>query len=465
MGSDRPPVAVCGTVKGDVSDVCDVLRQGGAFHVHPVCWPDRGALDSARAVPVRGYVLVGERGASFGELGELLTARPLEVPLVALQGEAPPRSSTCWLRERPPPALLCSVLKELVPVAPARSDSEPPPSRAWRRKSDMIIGASAAVTQLLGLLDRLAPSSAPVLITGESGTGKELVARALHYSGPRASGPFIALNCAAIPEPLFEAELFGYQRGAFTGAVTPRPGAFEAADKGTLFLDEIGEIPLSMQAKLLRVLEAGEVTRLGSNSPRKLDARVVAATNRNLHDDATAGRFREDLFYRVSVYPVHIPPLRDRPEDIAPLVVHSLEEIARRERRATPRLTQAGLEKLLSYRWPGNVRELVNTLERAVLLADLAAIDAQHIVLPMNSTPLITSYKEAKEQFERQYFTQLLNAAGGNISLAAKLSIKTRKEVYDALKRLDMDAERYRDQAAESTGRIRVSSVPPGEDR
>ncbi|HEY6461741.1 MAG TPA: sigma-54 factor interaction domain-containing protein, partial [Polyangiaceae bacterium] len=174
------------------------------------------------------------------------------------------------------------MLLELVPIPIRHAVSEPPPSRAWRRKSDMIIGVSAAVTQLLGLLDRLAPSSAPVLITGESGTGKELVARALHYSGPRAPGPFIALNCAAIPEALFEAELFGYQRGAFTGAVTARPGAFEAADKGTLFLDEIGEMPLSMQVKLLRVLETGAVTRLGENESRKLDARVVAATNRNL---------------------------------------------------------------------------------------------------------------------------------------------------------------------------------------
>jgi DNA-binding NtrC family response regulator len=353
------------------------------------------------------------------------------------------------------------LLKELLPTPePA---SEPPPSRAWRRKSDMIIGVSDAVTRLLGLLDRLAPSSAPVLITGESGTGKELVARALHYSGPRAPGPFIALNCAAIPETLFEAELFGYQRGAFTGAVTHRPGAVEAADKGTLFLDEIGEMPLSMQVKLLRVLETGTVTRLGSNDSRKVDARLVAATNRKLPDEVKGGRFREDLFYRVSVYPVHIPPLRDRPEDIAPLVTHYLEEIAGRERRATPRLTQAALERLLSYGWPGNVRELVNSLERAVLLADLVAVDAEHIVLPTDSAPLITSYKEAKDNFQRQYFTQLMSAAGGNISLAAKLSSKTRKEVYDAMKRLEMDVEQYREQA-ESVSRFPVVSSP-GDDR
>jgi DNA-binding NtrC family response regulator len=454
----KAAVAVCGTVSDEVNEVCGLVRQAATFDAHPVCWPDRNALDAARAVPVVGYVLLQGTEASADELADLLGARPPGVPLVALGGEAPPQSSSSWLRQRPSASLLGSLLKELIPIpAPEPVSESSPPSRAWRRKSDMIIGASAAVTQLLGMLDRLAPSSAPVVITGESGTGKELVARALHYSGPRAPGPFIALNCAAIPETLFEAELFGYQRGAFTGAVTHRPGAFEAADKGTLFLDEIGEMPLSMQVKLLRVLETGAVTRLGSNESRKVDARLVAATNRTLQDEVKGGRFREDLFYRVSVYPVHIPPLRDRPADIAPIVAHYLQEIARRERRATPRLTHAALEKLLSYQWPGNVRELVNTLERAVLLADLVAIDAQHVVLPTHSAPLIASYRDAKENFERQYFTQLMSAAGGNISLAAKLSSKTRKEVYDAMKRLDMDVERYREQS-ESANRIPVAA-------
>ncbi|HEY5242053.1 MAG TPA: sigma-54 dependent transcriptional regulator [Polyangiaceae bacterium] len=439
-------------MRAEVDEVCGEIRQTGMFHVHPVCWPDRAAFDSACALPVHGYVLVGS-GTPCDELKALLATRPVDAPLIVLGEDAPPESSTCWLRQRPARRALGSLLEELVPTTRLVRDSEPPPSRAWRRKSDMIIGASAAVTQLLRMLDRLAPSSAPVLITGESGTGKDLVARALHYSGPRAAGPFIAVNCAAIPETLFEAELFGYQRGAFTGAVTARSGAFEAADNGTLFLDEIGEMPPSMQVKLLRVLETGEVTRLGSNESRKMDARVVAATNRNLQDEVKSGRFREDLFYRVSVYPVHIPPLRDRPEDIAPLVTHYLEEIGRREKRATPRLTHAGLEKLLSHQWPGNVRELVNSLERAVLLAELGAIDAPHVVVPTNSTPLITSYKEAKEEFEQQYFAQVMNAAGGNISLAAKLSSKTRKEVYDAMKRLGMNPDQYREQP-ESSGRI-----------
>jgi DNA-binding NtrC family response regulator len=342
------------------------------------------------------------------------------------------------------------------------TESDPPPSRSWRRKSDMIIGVSAAVRALLAALDRLAASVAPVLITGESGTGKELVARALHYSGIRASAPFVPINCAAIPEPLFEAELFGYQRGAFTGAVASRPGAFEAADGGTLFLDEIGEMHVPLQAKLLRVLETGEVPRLGSNERRRSNVRVVAATNRNLQAEVRAGRFREDLFYRVSVYPVAIPPLRDRPEDIPPLVAHHLEEIARRERRPVPRLTHAALERLLAHRWPGNVRELINALERAILLAEQDVIDLEHVALPHNSAPpLIVPYREAKEQFEHEYYSRLLRTCAGNISLIAKLAQKTRKEVYDALKKLGLEPGEYRESSAKTKA---AAPVPLGVD-
>jgi DNA-binding NtrC family response regulator len=326
------------------------------------------------------------------------------------------------------------------------TESEPPPSRSWRRKSDVIIGVSAAVRSLLAALDRLSGSVAPVLITGESGTGKDLVARALHYTGSRASAPFVPINCAAIPEQLFEAELFGYQRGAFTGAVASRPGAFEAADGGTLFLDEIGEMHVPVQAKLLRVLETGEVTRLGSNERRRTNVRVVAAANRDLLAEVRAGHFREDLFYRVSVYPVAIPPLRERPEDIPPLVAHHLEEIARRERRPMPRLTRAALERLLAHRWPGNVRELINALERAVLLTEHDVIDVEHIALPRDSAPpLIVPYRDAKEQFEHEYYSRLLRTCAGNISLVAKLAQKTRKEVYDALKKLGLEVGEYRE--------------------
>ena len=448
MDHTEKTVAVCATTRPGLDAVAALVRRTNAYEPAPVLWPDRDGLARVTSLGPCAFIVAASAGDASAELAAEVQRQAAETPLLAF-GESPMTgSAVCWMKEMPSPYLLAALLAQIAVASPLTNDSDPPPSRAWRRKSDMIVGTSVAMNQLLAMLDRLAPSVAPVLISGESGTGKELVARALHYTGPRARAPFVALNCGAIPENLFEAELFGYQRGAFTGAVTARPGAFEAADDGTLFLDEIGEMPLAMQVKLLRVLETGVVTRLGSNDSKKLDVRLVTATNRKLEDEIKAGRFREDLFYRVSVYPVHVPPLRERPEDIAPLVTHYLEEIARRESRPTPRLTHAGLEKILSHRWPGNVRELVNTLERALLISDRGVVDSEHLVLPDDATPVITSYKEAKEKFEERYYAQLLKAAAGNVSLAAKLASKTRKEVYDALRRIGFAADSYRDSSA-----------------
>jgi two-component system response regulator GlrR len=296
----------------------------------------------------------------------------------------------------------------------------------------------------LQTIDRIASSRAPVLITGESGTGKELVARALHAGGSRADRPFVAINCAAIPEALFEAELFGHTRGAFTGAVAVRPGVFEAADHGTLFLDEIGDIPPALQAKLLRVLETGEVVRLGANEPRHVDVRIVAATNRDLVEDVRERRFREDLYYRLFVCPIVVPPLRDRPEDIPILVSHYLETLSAREKRARPALMPAALDKLLSYDWPGNVRELIAVLQRAVLLGQAGVIDESAIEVGGSGRPLISPYRDAKREFERTYYEALLRTSSGQISRAAKLAHKTRKEIYDAMKRLGFQRELFR---------------------
>jgi DNA-binding NtrC family response regulator len=320
-----------------------------------------------------------------------------------------------------------------------------------RRKTDLIIGDSPAIRQLLHALDRLVPAATPVLITGESGVGKELVARSLHYTGPRSSAQFVAINCAAIPETLFEAELFGYRRGAFTGAVTSHPGAIEAAHHGTLFLDEIGEMPLAMQAKLLRVLETGEVQRIGATTRSIVDFRLVSATNRDLEQAVRDGTFRSDLYYRIHVYPLHVPALRDRVEDVPRLVHHHLAVIAEREHRPVLRVTPAALDQLAGYDWPGNVRELVNLVERAVLCAGDRAIDVEHVVIrglvppprwaaPAGAPPL--PYREAKARFELDYYAQLMRAAGGNISRAAKLGRKTRKEIYDALRRCGLPTGR-----------------------
>jgi len=378
------------------------------------------------------------------DLTGFLRTRGKTTPLIVI-GNNPARLAmpNLWLPTAPKSELLGAIVRELLGDKGAVK-------APWRRKGDMILGHSQQVRQLLHSLDQLAPAQTPVLITGESGVGKELVARALHYSSPRAAAPFIAINCGAVPETLFEAELFGYEKGAFTGAANAHVGAFEAAHNGTLFLDEIGELPMAMQVKLLRVLQTSEVQRVGSTEARQVNFRLVTATNRNLQAEVKNGGFREDLFYRIHVYPVHIAPLRERPEDIPPLVQHHLSLIAAREKKPAMRVTGAALEKLVAHSWPGNVRELINLLERAALLAGADKIDAEHIVMPSDPTDnasnnsALLPYREAKTRFELEYYSQLMRTADGNVSLAAKLGQKTRKEIYDALKRLGLEATAFR---------------------
>ncbi len=229
-------------------------------------------------------------------------------------------------------------------------------------KKTTIVGDSRAIRQVIKLIHRVAPTDKPVLITGESGTGKEVVAKAIHQASQLASMPFVTINCAALPEQLVESELFGHQRGSFTGATSEKPGLFEVADGGTLFIDELGEMPLSLQPKLLRVLEDGSMRRIGSHKERKVDVRVIAATNRNMADDVKAGRFREDLYYRVNVLPIPLPPLRERPGDVDLLVNHFLQP----PWQVDPEARKA----MNNYSWPGNVRELINVIQRATILAD-----------------------------------------------------------------------------------------------
>ena len=230
-------------------------------------------------------------------------------------------------------------------------------------------------------LHRAAATDATVLIEGESGTGKELFARALHALSPRAEGPFVAINCAAIPENLLETELFGHEKGAFTGASARKPGRFELAHRGTLFLDEIGELPLGMQAKILRALEEKTFERVGGTVQLHVDVRVVAATNRNLKAGVAARNFREDLYFRLSVFPIMIPPLRERSEDIVTLALHFVDRFCRDQNKKTLMLSPAALEELRAYAWPGNVRELQNCIERSVILCDADAILPRHLNL------------------------------------------------------------------------------------
>jgi two-component system response regulator HydG len=300
-----------------------------------------------------------------------------------------------------------------------------------------IIGTSPALRQVLEITGQAAPSMATVLILGESGTGKELLARFVHARSQRASGPFVGVNCAAIPESILEAELFGYERGAFTGAVQKRDGRFAQANKGTLFLDEIGELAPSVQVKLLRVLQEGEYEPLGGRTQRA-DVRVVAATNRDLAAEVAAGRFREDLYYRLNVIAITSPPLRSRPGDVPLLVEHFLRVFGQRNGKGPFTVTAAAMEKLSRYPWPGNVRELENTIERAVVLARNTALDLgdfpksmveaeharQELVIPIG-TPL--------EEIERAVIRETLRVTGGDKRLTAQLLGIATRTIYRKL--------------------------------
>jgi two-component system response regulator AtoC len=307
---------------------------------------------------------------------------------------------------------------------------------------DDLLGESAALRRLRELVARVARSDAPVLVVGETGSGKELVARALHRHGARPDGPFVALNCAALPEHLLESELFGHARGAFTDARTPRTGLLLHANGGMLFLDEIAELPLALQPKLLRALQERCVRPVGSEEETPFDARVVAATNRDLDAAVEEGRFREDLFFRLDVLRIEVPPLRARGSDVLLLAQHFLREAASRSGKAVIGLSHGAAEKLLQYAWPGNVRELANCIERAVALTDHEQIlvedlperirdyGAGHVLVasddPSELVPL--------EVVEQRYVTRVMEAVGGNKTLAARILGVDRKTLYRKLR-------------------------------
>jgi two-component system, NtrC family, response regulator AtoC len=293
-----------------------------------------------------------------------------------------------------------------------------------------LVGHSAGLQQAIAVARKVAKHPSTVLINGESGTGKELVAALIHESGPRARAPFVAVNCGAIPEHLLESELFGHARGAFTGAVEQRSGLFEEADGGTLFLDEIGELPVALQVKLLRALQEGEVRRIGDNTPRIVDVRVVAATARDLEAEVKAGRFRADLFYRVNVVRIQLPPLRERREDIPELVQHFVGVFNKRLKLAIGSVSPAAMRLLMEYPWPGNVRELENVVERAMVLADGAKVDVEHLpvtvrspgsVATVHDEDLDLSVKRRTEALERDLIARALRQTDGNRTHAARL--------------------------------------------
>jgi len=313
---------------------------------------------------------------------------------------------------------------------------------SWRAD---FVTASPQMEGLLRQARLVAQSDASVLISGASGTGKELLARAIHKASKRADRPFVAVNCAAIPENLLESELFGHRKGSFTGAVYDHKGLFQSAEGGTVFLDEIGDMPLALQAKLLRALQEREVRPVGSAQPVAIDVRIISATHRDLEERVKSGEFREDLYYRLNVVSLFIPPLAQRREDIAPLAKHFLNEVAQRYGKDVKTFAPDALEILISAPWPGNVRQLHNVVEQSVALATSPIIPAALVQSALRNEPSgLTPLDEAKRAFERDYLIRILRITSGNVTQAAKLAQRNRTEFYKLLDRHQLQPSMFK---------------------
>ena len=392
---------------------------------------------------------------------ELIRGKAPDLPVIMMSGKASLADAVRATKLGAFQFLEKPLTPESVLVA-LRSALELSRARAENRRlhealghADALVGVSRALDEVRGLIARIAPTEARVLITGESGTGKELVASAIHRQSARAGRPFVCVNCAAIPKDLVESEMFGHERGAFTGATDRRIGRFELADGGTLFLDEVGDLSAEAQAKLLRVLETGVIERLGAEKPVTVDVRVVAATNKDLAQAVRAGTFREDLLFRLNVLPIHLVPLRERPEDIPPLVAHFAGRHAGRLGRPV-RLDPGAVQLLASYAWPGNVRELANIVERLAILASGETITADDVsrVVPQNGTagaaqPGVgaegwsdVELSGALDQYERTLIARALSAARGNVADAARRLSTDRANLYRRMRRLGLEPPR-----------------------
>jgi DNA-binding NtrC family response regulator len=328
--------------------------------------------------------------------------------------------------------LLAAVQRSLAKL----SDGRDPPQAAPELHGAGLIGASPAMEKVRTLIAKAAAAEAHVLITGDSGTGKELVARAIHYNGRRAAAPFVPINCAGIPENLLESELFGHVKGAFTGASQTRAGFFQVADGGTIFLDEIGELSKAMQVKLLRVLQDKNVVMVGDTRARRIDARILAATNKDLEAMTRQGAFREDLYFRLNVVTIQMPPLRDRPGDVRPLVDHFLKRYGADLGRPTPHFTDRALTRLETYHWPGNVRELENLVQRLLVMTEGDAINAPDLPAPMRwSAGGSASGQRTLAQVEADHIRHVLESVGGNKSEAARVLNIDRKTLREKIKK------------------------------
>jgi DNA-binding NtrC family response regulator len=342
---------------------------------------------------------------------------------------------------------LLQVVNKALEVRALRDENRQLKEELGRRyEFDNIIGRSQPMQEIFAAIERVAPTRATVLLAGESGVGKDLIARAIHFHSPRRDRPLVKINCTAIPENLMESELFGYEKGAFTGANTTKPGKFEQADTGTVFLDEIGDVPAAIQVKLLRVLQEREFERLGSNVTRHIDVRVIAATNQDLRAALEQGTFREDLYYRLNVVPLNIPPLRERKQDIPFLANHFVQKLAPDTGGRVESITDAAMEKLLSYHWPGNVRELENVIERSLVMCAGTRLDAADIKLENAPRPRAHNDNHflpdgmSLDQYEQELIREALKRAEGNKSQAARLLGLTRNALRYRLTQMGLEA-------------------------
>ena len=408
-----------------------------------------------------GVVLSDLRLPEGDGLGVLRSAKELdpELPVIVMTAFGSIQDAVTAMREgaldflaKPvdPDHLLLMVERALAQRRLATENILLKEELAARRGAPQIIGEDAKLKHVTVALQRAATTDATVLLEGESGTGKELFARALHALSPRADGPFVAINCAAIPETLLETELFGHEKGSFTGAMTMRKGRFETANKGTIFLDEIGEMTLGTQTKLLRILQEREFERIGSNTPIKIDIRVITATNRNLSEEVESGKFREDLYYRLNVIHIHMPPLRERKEDIPLLVEHFLVKYRHAAGSIPTSISEEALKRLVDYDWPGNVRELENAIERAVVLSRGNPITVEHLPfgdrreaadrarLAGRRSRLESEADEADaEAVATETSSNGINSGNGNGSFKDRIATLERQLIKEALDRAD----------------------------